>query len=394
MIAEHFTRRWQNAGLIDADAARRIVAWEETHRRPVWLWAAAGMGTLAIALGVLAIVGANWENIPAWVKLSLDLALTALCAAAVFVLWRADRPWLCDLAALLLFGLVLAGIALIGQVYQLQSPTWRALVLWLALSTPFLAFTALSRVTGTIWGIAMVTTWFTAEGPVHRLMVALGVVQSRQDYWPPSYEVPVLAYLAACGMIVVAILRGLWRPAERQAAVLLQLAFAGLILECSVVMAFPMHADGTDDVHFRPIVLAMVATLVAAIACWAGYRRPGRLPIVGLLGASFVAWSIAALLADFRNTTGDVARAILFIVYWAVLGGMAARGGWRGLFGISFAMIGVRLLVLYFEAIGGLTATGLGLLGGGVICLALAGIGWRLTRRIGSTGSTAAGGAT
>jgi hypothetical protein len=73
---------------------------------------------------------------------------------------------------------------------------------------------------------------------------------------------------------------------------------------------------------------------------------------------------------------------------------MAARGGWRGLFGISFAMIGVRLLVLYFEAIGGLTATGLGLLGGGVICLALAGIGWRLTRRIGSTGSTAAGGAT
>jgi len=54
-------------------------------------------------------------------------------------------------------------------------------------------------------------------------------------------------------------------------------------------------------------------------------------------------------------------------------------------------MVGLRLLVLYFEAIGGLTATGFGLLGGGVLCLALAAAGWRLTRRVArpSTGGSA-----
>jgi hypothetical protein len=45
-------------------------------------------------------------------------------------------------------------------------------------------------------------------------------------------------------------------------------------------------------------------------------------------------------------------------------------------------VIGLRLLILYFEAIGGLTATGLGLIGGGVLCLALTWVGWRLTRRL------------
>ena len=78
----------------------------------------------------------------------------------------------------------------------------------------------------------------------------------------------------------------------------------------------------------------------------------------------------------------DLYRALLFIVYWAAIGGLAARVGWRGWFGFAFTMVGLRLLILYFEAIGGLTATGLGLLGGGVLCIALAAIGWRLTRRV------------
>jgi hypothetical protein len=38
VIAEHFARRWQKAGLIDDDLARRIAAWEIANRRPVVLW--------------------------------------------------------------------------------------------------------------------------------------------------------------------------------------------------------------------------------------------------------------------------------------------------------------------------------------------------------------------
>jgi hypothetical protein len=37
VIAEHYLKRWRDAGLIDDSAVARIGAWEAQHRRPIWL---------------------------------------------------------------------------------------------------------------------------------------------------------------------------------------------------------------------------------------------------------------------------------------------------------------------------------------------------------------------
>jgi uncharacterized membrane protein len=379
MIAEHFTRRWQRAGLIDGALAERIVAWEAAHRRPVVLWAVAGMGALAVSLGIMAIVSANWENVPVAVKLGTVLGLNGLCAVAVFDFWRRNWAWRREIAALLLFGLVLSGIALIGQVYQLQSAPWRALALWLVLATPFLAFTALSRLAGTIWAIAAVTTWFMADEPLRDVFVQLGAFQPRDHVWDTSYMLPLQSYVVACLMIVLAVLRGLWPVASGQANLLLRLALAGLIAACSLTLAFAWRPrDGAAPLG--PIVVAIVASLPAAAALW--FRRsPGERRVLVLLVGSLVAWVLAVLLAD-TGRSGDVWRALLFIAYWATIGVMAGQAGWRGTFLFAFTMIALRILVLYFEAIGGLTATGLSLIGGGILCLVLAAIGWHLGRGV------------
>lgn len=381
MIAEHFARRWQKAGLLDDDLFRRIVDWEVANRRPVVLWAIAGMGALAVALGAMAIVGANWESIPAWLKLSADLGLNGACAVAVFVFWRQKRVWWREIAALLLFGLVLSGIALIGQVYQLQSPPWRALVLWLALCTPFLALTAHTRLTGTIWALAAVTTWFVAADSIHDLLAWLGVVPRRREYWESGLLLPVLCYLLACAMIVLASLRRLWSEARGQADLLMRLAFAGLIATCSLVLAFGWR--GTEDGGPLGAILATtVATLAGGAVLWGTHAEAERRGLLALLVASVAVWIVGLLVSGFEGMWADLARAFLFIAYWGAIGAMAARAGTRPVFGLAFGMIGLRLLVLYFEAIGGLTATGLGLIGGGVLCLALAAIGWRLMSRV------------
>jgi uncharacterized membrane protein len=376
VIAEHFTRRWRAAGLIDSDTAARIVAWEAAHRRPVFLWAVAGMGALALSLGIMAIVGANWEDIPAWLKLAIDLGLNAVCAVAVFVFWRRDWPGLRELAALLLFGLVLSGIALIGQVYQLQSAPWRALALWLALTTPFLSLTSRTRLTGTIWVIAAVTTWFVAEEPLEDLFAYLGGTA-----WLSSYQFALMGYLAACAMIVIAILRGLWPPAREQAGVMGRLAWAGLIAACTAAVSIGW-IETREGPLLGPIVLATLATLPAAFAVGLGGERSERAPLLALLIGSLVIWSLGLAVVPLGGKSGDLVRALLFIVYWIGIGAAAARAGRRGLFGLAFTMVGLRLLILYFEAIGGLTATGLGLIGGGVLCLVLAAVGWRLTRGV------------
>ncbi len=371
VIAEHFTRRWQAAGLIDGDLAARIVAWEAAHRRPVFLWAMAGMGALALSLGIMAIVGANWEDIPGWLKLAVDLGLNAACAVAVFVSWRRDWPWRRELAALLLFGLVLSGIALIGQVYQLQSAPWRALVLWLALSTPFLGLTSYSRLTGTLWIIAAVTTWFSAAEALHDLLA-----------WIFDDELLLMSYLAACAMIVIAILRGRWPRAREQADLMGKLAWAGLIAACSVGVSIDWLRSWEGSSFLGPMLLATLATLPAAVAVWLGGDRDERALLLALLVGSLAIWSLGLAVGPIKGKGGDLARALLFIVYWIGIGAAAARIGRRGLFGLAFTMVGLRLLILYFEAIGGLTATGFGLIGGGVLCLVLAAVGWRLTRGV------------
>ena len=383
MIAEHFARRWKEAGVIDDSAFERIVAWENANRRPVWLWAVAGMGALAIALGLLALVGANWETIPSWLKLAVDIGLNALCAAAVFVCWQRGRAGPREIAALLLFALVLSGIALIGQIYQLQSAPWRALVFWLALCTPFLALVTTTRLVATLWFASAVTTWFVAGDLVADLLVYLGILRSGERRWwlGSVLFLKLLTWLPACLFIAVGCARRPWPPARAQGDLLLQLAFAGLVLATSLSVAF----DAGEGHVAGSLVLAgvaAVATLLAGAALWFATDGLLRRATLALLGLSFATWLAGLLPASNGTLAHDVLRSLLFILYWAAIGWMAARAGWRGLFGVAFTVIGLRLLVLYFEALGGLSATGLGLIGGGVLCLGLSWLGWRLTRRV------------
>src|SRR5260370_4219098 len=189
-MAEHYLKRWRDAGLLHDSAGARISAWEAQHRWAIWLWALSGMGALAIGLGVVAGVAANWQEIPAAAKRAVDVLLTGLCAVFVFVAWQRDQGWPREIGALLLFGLVIGGIALIGQVYQLQSDPWQALATWLALSTPFLALVAFTRLVGALWLAAAVPTSFSAHRPRRRLIMPPAPGCPARHCFPPLPYLP------------------------------------------------------------------------------------------------------------------------------------------------------------------------------------------------------------
>ena len=389
MLAGHYLKRWRDAGLIDGGTVARIADWEAAHRRPVWLWALSGMGALAIGLGVVALVGANWEDIPAPLKLSGDLLLTALCAVFVFMAWKREQAWKREIGALLLFGLAIGGIALIGQVYQLQSDPWQALVIWLVLCTPFLALVAFTRLVGVLWAAAVLATWLAAYEALERSIASLQ--ELFVPPFPPPTETPhahffhLLLYLPACLMMVVATARRRWPPAADQGDLLLRLSLGGLVgaVSTTVVTVDSWLVGAGAPIE---IWIGAAATLLAASVLWQGSGALQRRHAIALLGVSFAAWtaalSLALLWTGQRKVGFEAVLGLLFIVYWSAIGGLAARAGQRVLFGLAFTVVGVRLLILYFEAIGGLTATGFGLIGGGVLCLALTWAGWQLTRRM------------
>ena len=61
--------RWRDAGLIDEDARQRIQDYESKETRPWGMYAFGGLGGLAVALGILLVIGANWDGIPGSLKL-------------------------------------------------------------------------------------------------------------------------------------------------------------------------------------------------------------------------------------------------------------------------------------------------------------------------------------
>src|SRR5690606_2759793 len=119
----------------------RIRAWEAEHARPLALWAVIGIAALAIGLGVLSVVAANWDAIRGEVRLALHFALMAGIAGYLWLKGDglADRqPWLHEGLLFVLGVLGMTFMGHVGQVYQTSSPLWQPLALWLVLFAPLL----------------------------------------------------------------------------------------------------------------------------------------------------------------------------------------------------------------------------------------------------------------
>ncbi|MFL0354952.1 DUF2157 domain-containing protein [Erythrobacter sp. GH1-10] len=105
---------WHAAGVIDADTRSRLLAYEQDHARPLALWAVYGIGALAIGLGLISVVAANWEDIPGQIRLAVHLLLIVASLGAL--VWRRDElaaasPWAVEA---LLFVAALLGLTFLA----------------------------------------------------------------------------------------------------------------------------------------------------------------------------------------------------------------------------------------------------------------------------------------
>lgn len=380
MFENRYLSRWQEAGLLDPATVDRIRAYEATQHRPLWLWAVTGLGCLAICIGVISIVAANWHEISDSIKLGIDFALLILLAAGTFVAELRGWPRIRDFLALLLFGLVLASIALISQIYQLDGETWQAVATWLLICTPFLILGTQTRLLAAAWALAAL--WLTLSGWTSLLAPLHDLVGKHAQILP--------AWLLSMSFVLAGWLLAFWPQRKMQAALLWQIALASLLVTGSLPqMLYVWNRDITLFWAEPLIGLVLTATILAVIFL----RRPQNdlRPFIILLIAAMLCWLTSFALHRAVAETSMVAKsqrellsillAAPFILLWAIAGWLALGGGRRLLFIVCFAVIAIRILIFYWEAFGGLLQTGLGLIAGGILCLALAALGrWLLLR--------------
>lgn len=365
---------WHEAGIIDAATRDRLLAYEEAHARPLLLWAVWGIGALAIGLGFVSVVAANWEDIPGLVRLGVHLALIAGLVGLVF--FREDRlaegsPWSVEALVFVTAALGLTFFGHLGQVYQTSSPLWQPLAVWLALFAPLLLLTgrswptALAVVGGAVW-----TAWEYASA-----MTGNGVPRNPGTIWlawlGAAVALPVTLALAGGWMRARSLRPDFWRRIEQLA---LTYAVALASLACAVA-----SGGGFGDSSLLAGTPSLACGVVIALAGIAHFAaRPG---VSGQMAAAIITGAgITIAAAEWANDR-IVPAALLFFVLWAGIAAAALRAHWRGVFQLAVGVIAFRLVILSFELAADLLTSGFGLILSGLMILGVAWVAVRVSKR-------------
>jgi len=367
--------RWHEAGLIDAETRDRLIAYEKEHSRPIALWAVFGIGALAIGLGLVSLVAANWEEVPGNVRLALHLALIA---GALVALWlREDRltaasPWVVEALVFIAAVLGLTFFGHLGQVYQTSAPLWEPLATWLLLFAP------LMLLTGRAWPVAALLV----GGAIYcawEYNLAFGELARRRDGEDAPWA--FLALVTALPVLFAplgAFLRSrstreaFWRRLE-QAALAYAVAGASIMTALASVGAFESGAGPLNPAS--QLVRAAIIIVAGALVAW------GRQGVSGRMSGAILALA-GLIVAVVSGANGiELLAALLFMALWAGIAAAALIAGWRGVFQLCVGVIALRLIVLSFELASDLLLSGFGLIVSGLLILGIAWGAWRVSRR-------------
>jgi uncharacterized membrane protein len=369
---ERQVQRWQEAGIIDATTAERIIAHERRASRPVLLLAIGGLGAFTIGVGLISVIAANWGDIPRFVKL---LAMLGLFGANAYgLVWARSQPhrWVTDALAVGYFALTLASIALVGQTYQLRGEPYQALLLWLVVGSPALWLAEGAFAAMVFLGALAVTGAYSFDplvdlfGHDHRarILVRAG-----------------LGAAAVFGPLIVASLPALqrWRPAF--AALYERLGWGLFVLAASCSVHVWYASIDTNDVR-EAWVGARVVLVFVVLVLWriqglvSGPQADGLLPARALIALASVVTGLGVLMP---HAPVAIVGALGFVTVWVLAAWCGYRVHMMQIVNLATAVIAARVFVAYVEVFGAMLATGAGLIVSGVLLLALA---WLWVRKI------------
>lgn len=370
---------WIRDGLVSAEQGARILARYPPEAgwlsRPAALFGLIGGGL--VAAGLALVVSHNWESIHRSVKLGGVLVL--MLAAHWGGLRLRDRgyPRLAEGLTVIGGALLLVGIALIGQIYNLSGRPADAVQLWWTLLLPA-AYALPSLALGAL-AYAGVVTWFVL------LLADRGTLLGGAVYRVPLFWSVALGALALV-LLGLGMLHG--DGPYRRLRQLLEQAGLALVFLVFIALGMPLY-DGGHAVPCRCASVPIgVSTLLGVVALVAGGRRLPDAPegarrsclamllllplwlaaiqVLVATGAPLYAWH-AVRYASWVLTFGLSLGLVLFGARWG-------RTSW-----INWGVVSLlaQALVRYLDLFGTMLQTSVLFFSSGALVL---GLGWALER--------------
>jgi uncharacterized membrane protein len=350
---------WQREGLLDATSAERIRVYETAEARPVMLYAIAGLGAVTIGIGIVSVVAANWDGIGYQVKLALDVLLGLALGAGIF--WADVRraQLLREALIAVYYAFTLASLALLGQIYQLDTPDWVALVSWSALTAPLL-LQARSWASAMLWLAGLSLSYYISVGGLAELV----------DY----SELGDLSVTCAAVWAFLLLSFGHWPWLSRERPVVSNVfRVAGWALVVAEGLLTPMWLYRHAQEPMTWGTWACLGSLAAlALGAWLWLSRAKTAARAGL--TVFLGITAVAVVVGFATRHDDqpLLAASLQLALLAALAFTAAQLDRLRSFRVVTALIALRIVIIYFEVFGSMLNTGLSMIGGGVVTLLLA----------------------
>lgn len=409
---EHVNRinEWEANGLIDASQRDKLyelagVPHRQQENKPsqqnnetayrdnshFWVKKMSLFAIGCIVLGIIAVIAANWQQIPDGLKLGGYFAGFITLIMSLFSADVTHKKWVKECLIWSNIGWVFAGIGLIGQIYHLMGSFWNALLLGSVLATPYIVASSLhfslpiwiiAYFLGVIWGtdttyltlwalaILPIVLWKRDRGIVSALWQIAFIFSVAQTEWFRdfiNYFKPVTSFwLCSVGLLgVVGVCR---RFVGVQTAFTKTLQYLTGIL----VVLFVLVIDG----HFTYFRADMSGTILHSV--WGLFFG-------AIVALSFIylfvpkkawmavlkIWAVSLIIAFVYNFLDSRIFGMIFTLICLIAGSiyMAQKGHVR-IFNLCLIAMVVRIIIAYGGYIMSLMSTGIGLIAIGVILLA------------------------
>lgn len=378
---------------------------EKLHDENYWLMILAYFAAFLIGLGIIALVAANWEQIPNNVKLGGAVSLMVVNAFAVIISMKFKKNILTQVLCGVFAALIMAVIGLIGQIFQLRSDVSGACLLWalcawpLFLITPRLLWLWIPLLFVGTKSFAIYNTFardvlisesgwsYTTANFICSLLVFYGLIFAYELwmlYAKPNSKTVERSLRFYCGTLLLSASPLSCRPLITNVA-FAQIPWSTIALFSSeyILAAFLIYALNRKHrrVSFMPWFLLgfvvesillkfnilqddveFVLALTSLLLMW-GYAYYHKMPRFRYL-------TLFALLVWFFATfSWDVFNLVPSLLICAALAVYAYLNNSRRLFNVAVLAAVIRLLYYYADA-SNLTYLGIYLIGSGLLLLA------------------------
>ncbi len=358
MNLEKKINSWLYAEVIDKDTADRIRQFEGNTNRIGVIFVLGALGGLAFGIGIISIVASNWEFIPAWIKLTTDILI--LIALSFGINWADTfaKQWQKETLIIVYYIVFLASISLVGQVYQLGTPTYQGMILWTLGSAPLVLMGA-SRSLAIFWLVGILATYACI---VEVFIGGLEHIYKKEAialfiFFPP------FALLMISSLSFFKIAKPNFVSVFKPAAII-------WILAMGFVSQFIWYQKISDHevLFWSPVVISMF-TLVFVWFYKLEWIVENSMQAL-ILRAFLVLNSLLICLPwIFQRPAFDLIGVGSHFILCGFLGWIALKIHHKKLFNWMAGLAGFRIVTVYFEVFGSLLETGFGLIATGVIIL-------------------------